>query len=380
MAASLTVRYTRQGVSLIARGRVVHRVSSAAHVAGASDAFALGWYGKPMRQFGFRFVPVPINEVASPIIAAASFKESDHAPGESRFYSVNASHVSPAFALYGAPVKVTHDRAGGFFADVSPHGCGKTRATPGEAIRELLADNACTGIRVAPVSFATREAAHAFAHNGADVQRAVLNAAPHNGTDEGERAARAAGAPRVSLDWKRRAPGYLRGTHPGGRFFASVVRIEGEGWTWRASAHGKRAALPESSPCLRTARDAQRAAEIAVSSLAAEWFREHDADSCALLRLKARRAAEAHAADVARMERAESRIYERLDSTVTERARLALACFASHPRPAWREAWMDEWRAAFRPALREAMQRRDARQSATEDSAAHAAQRRAESA
>lgn len=48
----LTARGTREGISLIAQGRVIHRTRFIRD----AEAFASGWYGKPMRLFAWRFL------------------------------------------------------------------------------------------------------------------------------------------------------------------------------------------------------------------------------------------------------------------------------------------------------------------------------------
>lgn len=64
-----------------------------------------------------------------------------------RFFVVNASHVSADYAADRAVIEVRAD-GDKFYASESPYGCGKSRATPEAAIRELLENNGCTRVEV----------------------------------------------------------------------------------------------------------------------------------------------------------------------------------------------------------------------------------------
>jgi hypothetical protein len=114
---------------------------------------------------------------AADVVDAA---RADHPCGETRFYVVAASHMTPRYALAWVPVRVTREHeagGGGFYADHHPHGCGKTRATAADAIRELLASNGCQDIRIARVNFADRWAALAYPRlSGSDMARAEIAA------------------------------------------------------------------------------------------------------------------------------------------------------------------------------------------------------------
>lgn len=44
--------------------------------------------------------------------------------------------------------RVGGDHANGYYAIATNFGCGKTRATPQEAIRHLMYDNGCTSVRL----------------------------------------------------------------------------------------------------------------------------------------------------------------------------------------------------------------------------------------
>ena len=62
-------------------------------------------------------------------------------------YIVNADHINPEYRLKDADVSVGCDGAL-FYVSLAPYGCGKSRATPEAAIRELLTSNGCTFIRM----------------------------------------------------------------------------------------------------------------------------------------------------------------------------------------------------------------------------------------
>lgn len=57
MPATLRIRHTRAGLSILSQGKVVHKVPFTSYMFEAVNAFATGWYGQPMHAFGTRFYP-----------------------------------------------------------------------------------------------------------------------------------------------------------------------------------------------------------------------------------------------------------------------------------------------------------------------------------
>lgn len=62
-------------------------------------------------------------------------------------YLVSADHKTAEYRLKDAAISVARD-GDLFYVSLAPFGCGKSRATPEAAIRELLTSNGCFNIRI----------------------------------------------------------------------------------------------------------------------------------------------------------------------------------------------------------------------------------------
>tara|TARA_R110000823_G_scaffold5117_7_gene20397 strand:+ start:2571 stop:2780 length:210 start_codon:yes stop_codon:yes gene_type:complete len=63
------------------------------------------------------------------------------------FYTVTADHVHPDHACVDRPVKIG-GQDGRYYAEIAGYGCSRDYATPKDAIFAMLANHACTNIRV----------------------------------------------------------------------------------------------------------------------------------------------------------------------------------------------------------------------------------------
>ncbi len=63
-------------------------------------------------------------------------------------YLVSADHVVAEYACRDLPVVVTDDGEYGFYANASGYGMSKNYKTAESAIRSMLADHACTNVRI----------------------------------------------------------------------------------------------------------------------------------------------------------------------------------------------------------------------------------------
>ncbi len=64
-------------------------------------------------------------------------------------FRVSADHTAPEYRRSDEPVLVAHDRLDNTWsATAAKLGCGKSCATPEQAIRSLFRDHACTDIKI----------------------------------------------------------------------------------------------------------------------------------------------------------------------------------------------------------------------------------------
>jgi len=73
--------------------------------------------------------------------------------------TVSANHISPVWRLDGQAFAIVEqgeygqfriggDKANGYYASAPNFGCGRTHAFKADALRDLLAANGCTAIRI----------------------------------------------------------------------------------------------------------------------------------------------------------------------------------------------------------------------------------------
>lgn len=67
---------------------------------------------------------------------------------ETTTYLVSADHVVPKYGCKDLPIVVTNDGEYGFYANAPGYGCSKNYPTAERAIRAMLADHACTNVRM----------------------------------------------------------------------------------------------------------------------------------------------------------------------------------------------------------------------------------------
>ncbi len=63
-------------------------------------------------------------------------------------YLVTTDHVVAKYACKDLPIVVTQDGEYGFYANAPGYGCSKHYRTAEASIRNMLADHACTNIRI----------------------------------------------------------------------------------------------------------------------------------------------------------------------------------------------------------------------------------------